>query len=126
MNKLKIGDRVQIEFEVRKGNSLHPYLLHPVLEDGNVRYGHVISLATDLKYYLDDYTPLKVTIIERGFQVGDRVRCALFGEGVVSEITLGHKFPIAVAFDSGEQEDYTSDGRFATRYNPTLERILTY
>ncbi len=126
MNKLKIGDRVQIEFEVREGNELYPYYLHPVLEDGSIREESITSLSPDFKYYLGDSIPLKLTIIECSFRVGDRVRCALFGEGVVSGITLGHDFPIAVTFDSGEQEDYTSDGRFITRYNPTLERILTH
>ena len=126
MNKLKIGDRVQIEFEVREGNELYPYYLHPVLEDGSIRKENIVSLSPDFKYYSGESMPLKLTIIERGFQVGDRVRCALFGEGVVSEINLGHDFPIRVAFDSGEEEDYTSDGRVLPRYNPTLERILTH
>lgn len=35
MNKLKIGDRVQIEFEVREGDEMYPYYLHPVRVDVN-------------------------------------------------------------------------------------------
>lgn len=54
------------------------------------------------------------------FKVGDKVYCAIFGEGEVVAIGTGYESsPIHVEFSSDTQ-DYTHDGRLSTYANRTL------
>jgi hypothetical protein len=56
------------------------------------------------------------------FRVGDIVRCALFGEGTVEQVTDG-PFPILVQFygeNRGMLRTYTIDGRTEVRAKPSL------
>ena len=54
------------------------------------------------------------------FKVGDKVYCAMFGEGRVIAIGTGYEsYPIHVEFSS-DTEDYTYDGRLYTYANRTL------
>lgn len=118
---MKNGDRVLIEFEVGVDpGSSFPFGLCLVLDDGSVSNDVAFYLTSDLKYFKSDPTPVKLTPIERGFKVGDRVYCPLFGEGVVKGIDDGDVFSIDVEFDSGATASYTSDGRYSVECNPTL------
>lgn len=54
------------------------------------------------------------------FKVGDKVYCAIFGEGEVVAIWTEYKYyPIHVEFSS-DTRDYTNDGRLYTYANRTL------
>lgn len=54
------------------------------------------------------------------FKVGDKVYCAIFGEGEVFAIWTEYRYnPIRIKFPSGAQ-DYTHDGRLSTDANRTL------
>ena len=54
------------------------------------------------------------------FKVGDKVYCAVFGEGKVDAIGAGYEsYPLHVKFPSDTQ-DYTHDGRLSTYANRTL------
>lgn len=123
---MKNGDRVIVEFEVRafKGDP-YPYRLHFVLDDGSVRENAALELTADGKY-LDDYpSPVRLTIIERGFQAGDRVECPLFGEGIVVLVDEDNEnvYPVTVDFGNKHSKSYTLDGRYDVDAVPTLERL---
>lgn len=57
-------------------------------------------------------------------KVGDRVRCAQRGEGVVTEVLASDAaYPIRVRFDDNSSESYTADGSIYQGRNPTLTVI---
>jgi len=121
---MKNGDRVLVEFEVRafKGDP-YPYRLHFVLDDGSVRENAALSLNAGGKYMHNYPSPVKLTVIERGFRTGDRVKCPLYGEGVVIAVKGTGTFRVKVDFDNGSNADYTADGRWRMGVNPILERL---
>ena len=45
------------------------------------------------------------------FEVGQKVICKQYGEGVVSCIDVGKSYPVDVDFITGESDAYTSDGK---------------
>ena len=45
------------------------------------------------------------------FEVGQKVLCKVFGEGVVTEVDFLPVYPIKVSFLSGHFERYTEDGK---------------
>ena len=49
------------------------------------------------------------------FYVGQRVWCAILGEGVVAE-TAHDVYPVKVRFENGEVESYTSEDHWAVRH----------
>ena len=55
------------------------------------------------------------------FKKRDRVKCACFGKGEVTEIRTGSSFSIFVLFDSGFFRSYMEDGRMYPSVLPTLE-----
>ena len=47
------------------------------------------------------------------FTVGQKVRCGMFGEGVVSEVgDENQTYPVVVKFISGKWDNYTDVGRW--------------
>ena len=58
------------------------------------------------------------------FVVGQKVRCAHFGEGVVVVIEEQGAYPVEVDFANGEWDCYTKDGKeFEDDYEPSLTVI---
>lgn len=55
------------------------------------------------------------------FKEGQTVYCALFGKGVVQQITKDIDFPIEVEIN-GKTKSYTSDGRYQKNYLTTLSQ----
>jgi len=57
------------------------------------------------------------------FNVGDKVRHHLFGDGIVENDTCA-KLPLRVRFSSYIGVKYfTKDGRTHKKYNPTLKKV---
>ena len=55
------------------------------------------------------------------FKVGQKVWCAMFGEGVVTKIfTSNTHYPVEVGFGDSAPEYYTLDGKFHSYANDTL------
>ena len=58
------------------------------------------------------------------FEVGQKVLCKVFGEGVVTEVDFLPVYPIKVSFLSGHFERYTEDGKmYEYDYEPRLSVI---
>lgn len=54
------------------------------------------------------------------FKKGDRVFCALYGWGAVSQVDKGDTYTNKVDFDNGERDSYTVDGRRLEEVTKTL------
>ena len=58
------------------------------------------------------------------FEVGQKVICRVYGEGVVTEVDFRTVYPIKVSFLSGYVECYTSYGKmYEYDYEPRLSVI---
>ena len=56
------------------------------------------------------------------FKVNQKVWCAIFGEGVITEIHPASRgaYPVEVRFNNGRTYIYTSDGKYCADSNVTL------
>ena len=88
--------------------------------------GECACYTEDGKLYKDDNKP-RLSVIEGDvmFKVGQKVRCDMFGEGVVSEVgDENQAYPVVVKFIRDVWDCYTDDGRwFEDDDEPSLSVI---
>lgn len=63
---------------------------------------------------------MKNEITTDEFKVGDQVWCVLYGVGKVLHLWDNADYCVSVEFDSGDNENYTPDGKLYTCANRTL------